>query len=79
MFTKQLGRKAILLTLSPHYQAIHRFRHLMTQFIQAFQNYINGDVLQTSWELFKKSLLSANSLDNIYDLHTVYIKNILFM
>lgn len=51
----------------------------MTQFVQAFQNYIVGDVLQCSWKLFEKSLMLATDLDSIYELHTVYIKNILFM
>lgn len=79
MLTKQLGRKSAFLTLSPQYQALYRYRHVMTQFIQSFQNYIVGDVLHTSWKSFETALTSASSVDSIYESHTQYIKSILSM
>lgn len=79
VLAKRVGRKETLLILSPHYQKLQKFRHVMTHFIQTFQTYIVGDVLQTSWELFEKNLYDAKNLDQLYEFHTSYLKNILFM
>lgn len=64
---------------SPQYRKLHQCRHIMTHFIQTLQNYIVGEVLQSSWEVFEKNLISVTTLDELYAAHTTYIKNILFM
>lgn len=65
--------------LSPQYQRLHQCRHVMTHFMQTLQNYVVGEVLQTSWQIFEKDLTNVTNLDQLYSLHTTYIKNILFM
>lgn len=65
--------------LSPQYLLVHRWRHVMTHFIQTLQNYLAGDVLQTAWERLKKNVVNAVNIDQLYTLHIDYLKNILFM
>lgn len=79
MLAKQTGKKEIYLMSSPQYRRLHHCRHIMMHFIQTLQNYVVGEVLQSSWELFEKNLLNVTNLDELYNVHTSYIKNILFM
>lgn len=64
---------------SPQYRRVHQCRHVMSHFIQTYQNYIVGDVLQCNWKIFQRDLLNVTDLDQLYSVHTTYIKNILFM
>lgn len=75
---KETGKKEIYLMSSPQYRHLHQCRHVMTHFMQTLQNYIVGAVLQPSWEMFETSLVNVTNLNELYDAHTTYIKNILF-
>ncbi|CAH0564249.1 unnamed protein product [Brassicogethes aeneus] len=79
VLAKETGNKEIYLMASPQYRKLHQSRHIMTHFVQTFQNYIVGEVLQSNWAIFEKRLLEAKNLDDLYNLHTAYIKNILSM
>ncbi|KAJ8967629.1 hypothetical protein NQ314_002748 [Rhamnusium bicolor] len=79
LLAKETGKKEIYLMASPQYRKLHQCRHIMTQFIQTLQNYIVGEVLQSSWELFEKNLTNVTNLEDVYSVHMTYIKNILFM
>lgn len=76
---KEASNKQLYVMMSPEYQRLHQCRHVMTHFVQTFQCYIVGDVLQSSWEIFEKDLSEVYNIDQLYQLHTTYIKNILFM
>ncbi|KAF7285504.1 hypothetical protein GWI33_010602 [Rhynchophorus ferrugineus] len=78
ILAKETGKKEIYLMSSPQYRKLHQCRHVMSHFMQTLQNYIVGEVLQPSWELFERSLEQVTNLDELYSAHTVYIKNILF-
>ncbi|XP_030746020.1 gamma-tubulin complex component 6-like, partial [Sitophilus oryzae] len=78
VLAKETGKKEIYLMSSPQYRKLHQCRHVMTHFMQTFQNYIVGEVLQPSWELFERSLEHVTNLDELYSAHITYIKNILF-
>ncbi|XP_057668490.1 gamma-tubulin complex component 6 [Diorhabda carinulata] len=79
VLARETGKKEIYLMASPQYRKLHQCRHIMTQFVQTLQNYVVGEVLQSSWSVFEKNLSSVTSLDELYQTHTTYIKNILFM
>nr|XP_023022250.1 gamma-tubulin complex component 6 [Leptinotarsa decemlineata] len=79
VLAKETGKKEIYLMSSPQYRKLHQCRHVMTQFVQTLQNYVVGEVLQSSWTLFEKNLEGVSSIDELYSAHTAYIKNILFM
>ncbi|KAG5898433.1 hypothetical protein JTB14_036516 [Gonioctena quinquepunctata] len=79
VLAKETGKKEIYLMSSPQYRKLHQCRHVMTQFVQTLQNYVVGEVLQSSWALFEKNLENVTSIDELYSAHTAYIKNILFM
>ncbi|KAJ3646288.1 hypothetical protein Zmor_023880 [Zophobas morio] len=79
ILAKVSGKKEIYLMMSPHYRRLHQCRHVMLHFIQTLQNYVVGEVLQSSWEIFERSLSTVNNLDSLYLAHTTYIKNILFL
>ncbi|KAJ8913230.1 hypothetical protein NQ315_016173 [Exocentrus adspersus] len=79
ILAKETGKKEIYLMTSPHYRRLHQCRHIMTHFIQTLQNYVVGEVLQSSWDVFEKNLTNVGTLDELYSAHTAYIKNILFM
>ncbi|KAF5295158.1 hypothetical protein FQR65_LT10546 [Abscondita terminalis] len=71
-------RKTVVMS-SPQYRRLHQFRHIMTHFIQTLQTYIVSEVLHSSWEIFENRLKSITTINQLYALHTTYIKNILFM
>ncbi|XP_018569572.1 gamma-tubulin complex component 6 [Anoplophora glabripennis] len=79
ILAKETGKKEIYLMASPQYRRLHQCRHIMTHFMQTLQNYIVGEVLQSSWEVFEKNLANVTNIDELYSAHTTYIKNILFM
>ncbi|RZB39557.1 gamma-tubulin complex component 6, partial [Asbolus verrucosus] len=79
ILAKISGKKEIYLMISPHYRRLHQCRHVMLHFIQTLQNYIVGEVLQSSWEIFERNLSTVTNLDSLYFVHTSYIKNILFL
>jgi len=76
---KEAESHKTILMMSPEYRRLHQCRHVMTHFIQTLQSYVVGEVLQSSWEIFEKNLQSVVNIDQMYALHTNYIKNILFM
>ncbi|CAH1377425.1 unnamed protein product [Tenebrio molitor] len=79
ILAKLSGKKEIYLMMSPHYRRLHQCRHVMLHFIQTLQNYIVGEVLQSSWEIFERNLSTVTNLDALYQTHTTYIKHILFL
>ncbi|XP_045477666.1 gamma-tubulin complex component 6 [Harmonia axyridis] len=79
MLAKETGTKEQYLMISIHYRRIHLFRHVMMHFIQSLQNYITGEIFQTQWSFLEENLESVTNLDELYDMHTHYLKNILFM
>lgn len=79
MLVKLCGKKEALLIVSPQFQKVHHYRHVMTHFIQTLQNYVVGEVIHTCRVFFERQLESVTDLDQLYTLHTTYIKNILFM
>lgn len=78
ILVKQNNTKKMYLLSSPHFRRLHQCRHVMTHFIQALQNYIMGEVLQSSWAIFVRNLAEVKNLDQLYAAHTKYIKEILF-
>uniref|UniRef100_A0A1Y1L2S9 Gamma-tubulin complex component 6 n=2 Tax=Photinus pyralis TaxID=7054 RepID=A0A1Y1L2S9_PHOPY len=76
---KETESRNLVLMTSPQYRKLHQCRHIMTHFIQTLQNYILGEVLFSSWEIFENHLQSVTNIDQLYALHTSYIKNIHFM
>lgn len=79
MLAKLSGKKEIYLMTSPQYRRLHQCRHVMLHFIQTLQNYMVGEVLQSSWSTFEQNLSAVHNLDSLYETHTAYIKNILFL
>ncbi|KAJ8949056.1 hypothetical protein NQ318_016958 [Aromia moschata] len=79
VLAKETGKKETYLMTSPQYRRLHQCRHIMSHFIQTLQNYVVGEVLQTSWQIFEKNLANVTKIDELYSAHTAYIKNILFM
>ncbi|KAK9887922.1 hypothetical protein WA026_000224 [Henosepilachna vigintioctopunctata] len=79
MLAKETGVKQQYLMMSVHYRRIHLFRYVMLHFVQTLQNYITGEVFQTHWVHLEKNLETVTNLDELYDAHTCYLKNILFM
>lgn len=75
---KETGEKEIYLMASAQYRHLHQCRHIMSHFVQTLQNYIVGDVLQPSWAVFESNLANVSNLDELYEAHTVYIKDIIF-
>ncbi|KAK5641064.1 hypothetical protein RI129_009611 [Pyrocoelia pectoralis] len=76
---KETESRNFVLMKSPQYRRLHQCRHIMTHFIQTLQSYILGEVLFSSWEIFENHLQSVTNIDQLYMLHTSYIKNIHFM
>jgi len=54
------------------------YRHEMTHFVHALQNYVTSTVLEASWVEFLQKLRNASTLDDLYRMHVVYIKMVLF-
>lgn len=79
ILSKRVGKRFEFLLLSPQYQRLHQFRHVMMHFIQTYENYIVGEVLQSSWFSFQEKLQEIANLDELFDVHFKYIKNIEFM
>ncbi|ENN76531.1 hypothetical protein D910_08319, partial [Dendroctonus ponderosae] len=78
ILAKETGEKEIYLMSSAQYRRLHQCRHIMSHFVQTLQNYIVGDVLQPSWSVFENNLANVSSLDELYEAHNVYIKDIIF-
>lgn len=66
------------LSNSPQYHKIQIYRHIMTHFVQTLQNYTICEVLQTSWEELENNLRTVQTLDQLYTIHTIYVKTIMF-
>ncbi|XP_050309188.1 gamma-tubulin complex component 6 isoform X2 [Anthonomus grandis grandis] len=78
MLAKETGNKEIYLMSSPQYRHLHQCRHVMSHFMQTFQNYIVGEVLQPSWSNLEKVLMGVSTIDELYNAHSYYIKDIMF-
>ena len=63
---------------SSQYHRLQLYRHEMTHFVHALQNYVTSIVLEASWVEFLQNLKNANTLDDLYRMHVVYIKMVLF-
>ncbi|CAK1543067.1 unnamed protein product [Leptosia nina] len=63
---------------SPQYISVQLYRHIMASLIRALDNYIVTTCILTSWTEFEKELRKARTLDDLYDCHVMYIKNVLF-
>ncbi|XP_045517894.1 gamma-tubulin complex component 6 [Pieris brassicae] len=63
---------------SPQYISVQLYRHIMASLIRALDNYIVTTCILTSWTEFEKDLKKAKTLDDLYECHVVYIKNVLF-
>ncbi|KAL0280596.1 UNVERIFIED_CONTAM: hypothetical protein PYX00_001845 [Menopon gallinae] len=66
-----------LLMNSLHYHKIHVYRHAMSQFMRTLENYVSSCSLQYSWLNFQKDLESVKNLDQLYDKHVKYVKEVL--
>ncbi|XP_069680648.1 gamma-tubulin complex component 6 [Periplaneta americana] len=66
------------LICSPQYHHVQLYRHEMTHFVRALQNYVTATVLQTSWVEFLQNLQNAQTLDDLYRTHVAYVKMVLF-
>lgn len=53
------------------------YRHSMTQFMNALDNYLTCSVLHASWSEFERDLQNSRTIDQIYLSHVNYIKRIL--
>jgi hypothetical protein len=63
---------------SSQYHCLQLYRHEMTHFVHALQNYVTASVLEASWVEFLQNLKNASTLDDLYRMHVVYIKMVLF-
>ena len=63
---------------SSQYHRLQLYRHEMTHFVHALQNYVTSTVLEASWVEFLQNLKNASTLDDLYRMHVVYIKMVLF-
>lgn len=77
MLSKETDGRRLL--KSADFQRLHRFRHVMTHFVQTFQTYVVEEVLESNWRTFEDGLGRICDIDQLYSLHTSYLKNILFM
>jgi hypothetical protein len=66
------------LVRSSQYHCLQLYRHEMTHFVRALQNYVTATVLEASWVEFLQNLKNASTLDDLYRMHVVYIKMVLF-
>ncbi|XP_047997599.1 gamma-tubulin complex component 6 [Leguminivora glycinivorella] len=73
--SKQQSRR---LLGSPQYISIQLYRHIMSSFVRALDNYIVTTCILSSWTEFENDLKKARTLDDLYDCHVVYIKKVLF-
>lgn len=62
---------------SHQYHKLQLYRHAMTQFMNALDNYLTCSVLHASWSEFEKDLQNCQTIDQIYLSHVNYIKRIL--
>ncbi|XP_012218364.1 gamma-tubulin complex component 6 [Linepithema humile] len=62
---------------SEQYHKLQLYRHSMTQFMNALDNYLTCSVLHASWNEFEKDLQNSLTIDQIYLSHMNYIKRIL--
>ncbi|XP_021938157.1 gamma-tubulin complex component 6 isoform X3 [Zootermopsis nevadensis] len=63
---------------SPQYHRLQLYRHEMTHFVRALQNYVTATVLQASWVEFLQKLQNACTLDDLYRIHVTHVKMVLF-
>ncbi|XP_041981150.1 gamma-tubulin complex component 6 isoform X2 [Aricia agestis] len=63
---------------SPQYISIQIYRHIMSSLMRALDNYIVTTCILSSWNEFETDLKKANTLDDLYECHVVYIKKVLF-
>lgn len=78
LLAKKAGKKKSILMMSPHYTSIQSSRFIMTQFTKSLESYVIGEVFKTHWSILEENLSTATSLDEVYQIHTKYLKNILF-
>ncbi|CAG2060009.1 unnamed protein product [Timema podura] len=57
---------------------VQLWRHEMTHFIYATQNYVTSVALQSSWSEFQQDLKGALNLEDLYRTHVRYIKKVMF-
>ncbi|XP_050668797.1 gamma-tubulin complex component 6 [Leptidea sinapis] len=63
---------------SPQYISLQLYRHVMASLVRALDNYIVTTCILSSWTEFEKDLRKARTLDDLYECHVLYIKNVLF-
>ncbi|PNF25042.1 hypothetical protein B7P43_G06983 [Cryptotermes secundus] len=63
---------------SPQYHRLQLYRHEMMHFMHTLQNYVTATVLQGSWVELFQNLQNARTLDDLYRMHTAYVKMVLF-
>ncbi|KAL5276300.1 TUBGCP6 family protein [Megaselia abdita] len=76
MQVKEQGRDVLK---SPEYRHVQLIRQKFSNFVFSLKNHITSTALQASWKFFKESLAHANCLEDIYFVHTQYIKRIEFL
>lgn len=76
MQVKEHGREVLK---SPEYRHVQLIRQKFSNFVLSLKNHITSTALQASWKFFKDNLMNANCLEDIYYVHTQYIKRIEFL
>lgn len=64
---------------SQQYRHVQQIRHKLLNFINALQNHITANALQASWRQFKTDLETATSMEELYQKHTKYLKQVEFL
>lgn len=75
--TAKNSRQKIL--ASQQYRHVQQIRHKLLNFINALQNYITANALQASWRQFKNDLETAQSMEDLYQKHAKYLKQVEFL
>lgn len=76
MQVKEHGRDVLK---SPEYRHVQLIRQKFSNFVLSLKNHITSTALQASWKFFKDSMTNAKCLEDIYFVHTQYIKRIEFL
>lgn len=74
---KSVGRRRA--QRSPQLVRVQQVRNKLLQFVNALQNHVTSTALQASWRRFKGELVAAESMEDCYQMHVRYLKQVEFL
>lgn len=75
---KLLRQQSRKLLRSPQYISVQIYRHIMASLIRALDNYIVTTCILSSWTEFETDLKKARTVNDLYECHVVYVKNVVY-